>query len=136
MLAADEIAKHRAEIERLIAKHDDLNTAITRMQIRAEKAEEERDSLRALVSAIHVAIGEDSASDDETLPDGIRLHLEGHVEISGRLKQAEGERDDLVRAARRVSATARVPTRDDEVKAHLAARDELEKVLKTYEERS
>lgn len=78
--------------------------AFASLERRAQAAEKERDELRAVISSCHLALGEDTASDDATIPDGIGLWVQ-----AAKAKAAE------VRAAH------------EEIRALKADRDELQR---------
>ncbi len=90
------------------------------MQATMAEQADEIEKLRAIISACHEALGEDPASDDETLPGGIRLHLEGHAEIVGRLKEMTASAEESNRVACEAIAKCTEAEKErDEAKAKL-----------------
>lgn len=65
---------------------------------------EEIARLRAILSAIHEAIGESPASDDDTLPEGIRLIMEGRAVLRFDVDRLTKERDGARVALGRIAA--------------------------------
>jgi hypothetical protein len=62
------------------------NSAELAKHIRALRAD--RDRLAAVVATCHLAVGEAPESDDETLPEGIRLRMQDRERLAAELEHA------------------------------------------------
>lgn len=75
---------------------DDFKTALTKNQTIIDTLKRERDQLRTVVNQIHVSVGEDPASDDETLP-GVVTAIKSTVDYQRDFREEINRLRELLR---------------------------------------